>query len=81
MSFIKGEKKVFGDDVRKTRIITNHEKYELKKTWQCHINKNLIAGISNACPLDGNCNEQGMIYQAAQRCLHQSVPSLFQATK
>ena len=81
MSFIKGEKKVFGDDVRKTRIITNHEKSELKKSWQCHINKNLIAGISNAFPLDGNCNEQGMIYQAAQRCLHQSVPSLFQATK
>jgi len=45
-------------------IISNHNKSEVIKPDQGDVNKNCNCRNPETCPMDGNCNEQGIIYQA-----------------
>ena len=45
-------------------IISNHNKSELNKPEQTDFIKNCNCWNSKACPMNGNCNEQGIVYQA-----------------
>lgn len=44
--------------------ITNHNKSELSKSQQSNDHKNCNCRNPNACPMDGNCNDENIIYQA-----------------
>ena len=49
---------------------SNHNKSVLSKSEQSNENKNCNCRNPNACPMDGNCNDQAPVVQKLDSTIH-----------